>query len=74
MNQTSMSASPLKVTLATDVRFENARRFKSYDDFEELPFHATILIDKEGRVHWGQHGRRAVHGLQVPAFAAAEDE
>jgi peroxiredoxin len=56
MNQRSMSASPLKVTLGSDVKFENARRFKSYDDFEEMPFHATILIDREGRVHWGQHG------------------
>jgi peroxiredoxin len=56
MNQKSMSASPLKVTLGSDARFENARRFKSYDDFEEMPFHATILIDREGRVHWGQHG------------------
>ena len=55
-NAKSQEASPLKVTLASDIAFENARRFKSYDDFEELPFHSTILIDKQGKVHWGQHG------------------
>jgi len=44
------------VTLASDTAFANARRFKSYDDFEEMPFHSTILIDKHGKVHWAQHG------------------
>ena len=29
---------------------------KSYDDFEEIGIHSTILIDKDGRVHWAQHG------------------
>jgi peroxiredoxin len=46
----------LKARLLSDVNFENARRFKSYDDFEELPLHSTILIDKQGRVHWARHG------------------
>jgi hypothetical protein len=31
-------------------------RFKSYDDFEELPIHSTILIDGQGRVQWARHG------------------
>ena len=44
------------VRLLSDPQFENARRFKSYDDFEEMPIHSTILIDKEGRVHWARHG------------------
>ena len=44
------------VRLLSDDRFANARRFKSYDDFEEMPIHSTILIDKEGRVHWARHG------------------
>lgn len=34
----------------------NARRFRSYDDFEEMEVHSTILIDKKGRVHWGTTG------------------
>jgi peroxiredoxin len=42
--------------LLSDNAFETARRFKSYDDFEEMPIHSTILIDKEGRVHWARHG------------------
>jgi peroxiredoxin len=46
----------MKARLLSDVNFENARRFKSYDDFEEMPLHATILIDKQGRVHWARHG------------------
>lgn len=55
-NAKSQQTSPLKLTLASDAAFENARRFKSYDDFEELGFHSTILIDKQGRIHWAQHG------------------
>lgn len=55
-NAKSQQAEPLKRTLASDTSFENARRFKSYDDFEEMPIHATILIDKTGRVHWARHG------------------
>ena len=45
-----------KARLLSDGTFENARRFKSYDDFEELPLHSTILIDKQGRVHWARQG------------------
>ena len=26
------------------------------DDFEEIAIHSTILIDKDGRVHWARHG------------------
>ena len=44
------------VRLLADDKFVNARRFKSYDDFEEMAIHSTILIDKEGRVHWARHG------------------
>ena len=55
-NAKSQELSPLKVTLGSDRSWENARRFKSYDDFEEIGIHSTILIDKDGRVHWAQHG------------------
>ena len=34
----------------------NARRFRSYDDFEEIELHSTTLIDKEGRVYWARFG------------------
>lgn len=46
----------MKARLLSDVNFENSRRFKSYDDFEDMPLHSTILIDKQGRVHWARHG------------------
>jgi peroxiredoxin/Tfp pilus assembly protein PilF len=46
----------LKVKLLSDREFRNARLFKSYDDFEEMPIHSTVLIDKAGRVHWAHHG------------------
>ena len=55
-NAKSQELSPLKVTLGSDRAWENARRFKSFDDFEEIGIHSTILIDKDGRVHWAQHG------------------
>ncbi len=29
---------------------------KPYDDFEEAELHSTILIDKNGRVHWARNG------------------
>jgi hypothetical protein len=32
------------------------RTFHSYDDFEEIELHSTILIDKKGRVYWARHG------------------
>jgi peroxiredoxin len=48
--------SDFKITLLSDPEFANARRFHSYDDFEEIELHSTILIDPAGRVHWSQHG------------------
>lgn len=42
--------------LLSDVEFENARRFRSYDDFEEIELHSTFLLDREGRLHWARIG------------------
>jgi peroxiredoxin/Tfp pilus assembly protein PilF len=50
------SQGSLQVRLLADDQFRNARLFKSYDDFEEMPIHSTVLIDKTGRVHWARHG------------------
>ncbi len=44
------------VLVLSDSGFENARRFQSYDDFEEMEIHSTVLIDKRGRVHWARQG------------------
>jgi peroxiredoxin/tetratricopeptide (TPR) repeat protein len=46
----------LPVQLLSDDHFANAHRFHSYDDFEEMELHSTILIDKLGRVHWARNG------------------
>ena len=46
----------LPVRLLSDDHFANARRFHSYDDFEEIELHSTILIDREGCVHWARNG------------------
>jgi peroxiredoxin len=50
------SAKEFNLRLLSDDQFANARRFKSYDDFEEIPIHSTILIDGQGRVQWARHG------------------
>jgi peroxiredoxin len=44
------------VRLLSDQDFGNARRFGSYDDFEDTELHSTVLIDKRGRVHWAYTG------------------
>jgi peroxiredoxin len=44
------------VRLLSDAGFANARRFHSYDDFEEIELHSTILIDGQGRVYWARFG------------------
>jgi len=46
----------LPVRVLSDANFENARRFHSYDDFEEIELHSTIVIDQKGRVHWARVG------------------
>lgn len=46
----------LRLTLLSDPEFENAKRFQSFDDFEEIELHSTFLIDAEGRVHWSRIG------------------
>jgi peroxiredoxin len=55
-NKVSESLRKLSIQLLSDRDHECARRFTSYDDFEEMELHSTILIDKEGRVHWKRTG------------------
>jgi len=50
------SLGELPVRLLSDDRHANAHRFHSYDDFEEMELHSTILIDKKGRVRWARNG------------------
>jgi peroxiredoxin len=46
----------LPARLLSDPDHGNARRFHSYDDFEDMELHSTILIDKKGRVYWARFG------------------
>jgi len=46
----------LPIRLLSDPDRSNARRFHSYDDFEDIELHSTILIDKKGRVYWARFG------------------
>lgn len=55
-NAASSKLGDLPFRLLSDSGFANARRFKSYDDFEGLEMHSTILIDKKGRIHWARSG------------------
>ncbi|HYO80258.1 MAG TPA: redoxin domain-containing protein, partial [Bryobacteraceae bacterium] len=61
-NKAEDNASALKtlnlpaVRILSDQAHLNARAFKSYDDFEEMELHSTILIDKKGRIHWSRNG------------------
>jgi peroxiredoxin/tetratricopeptide (TPR) repeat protein len=43
-------------TLLSDPKHDNARRFASYDDFEDMELHSTILIDAAGKVRWKRTG------------------
>lgn len=55
-NKASEKLSKLAIRLLSDRDHINARRFTSYDDFEEMELHSTILIDTKGRVHWKRTG------------------
>jgi peroxiredoxin len=55
-NKASAKLGKLAMHLLSDHGHENARRFASYDDFEEIELHSTILIDTAGRVHWKRTG------------------
>ena len=46
----------MPIRLLSDSHQENAHRFHSYDDFEEMELHSTLLIDRQGRVYWGRTG------------------
>lgn len=52
----SATLGKVNITFLSDNAHENARRFASYDDFEEMELHSTILIDKNGYVRWKRTG------------------
>jgi len=52
----SATLGKVNISLLSDKAHENARRFSSYDDFENIELHSTILIDKKGCVRWKRTG------------------
>src|SRR5262249_33183259 len=52
----SLKLADLPFRVLSDPGHDNARRFHSFDDFEDLELHSTILIDKQGRVTWARNG------------------
>jgi peroxiredoxin len=55
-SETLKQVGNLPARLLSDPDRANARRFHSYDDFEDIELHSTILIDKKGRVYWARFG------------------
>lgn len=55
-NKDSTKLGGFNATLISDIDHANARRFASYDDFEDIELHSTILIDAQGRVRWKRTG------------------
>ncbi|MFT3685282.1 MAG: redoxin domain-containing protein [Phycisphaerales bacterium] len=55
-NKESLKLGNICAKLLSDTDHANARRFTSYDDFEDIELHSTILIDTRGRVHWKRTG------------------
>ncbi|MSU37186.1 MAG: redoxin domain-containing protein [Pedosphaera sp.] len=63
-NKTSAKLGKLAMRQLSDHDHENARRFASYDDFEEMELHSTLLIDANGRVHWKRTGGKPFADLE----------
>lgn len=38
--------------ILADPELEVFRRYRAYDDFEDMPLHGTFLVDADGRVRW----------------------
>jgi peroxiredoxin len=51
-----LDSGDIPYTLLSDSNYESAKRFGSYDDFEELELHSTFLIDAEGGIRWSRIG------------------
>lgn len=56
-NKTFLAANPAyPLPLFSDTKHEAAKRCKAFDDFENKELHATLLLDKQGRVWWYRYG------------------
>lgn len=48
--------SGLELRLLSDPEHVNARAFHAWNDFEDQALHATLLIDRQGRIRWQHTG------------------
>src|SRR5207237_206716 len=56
-DQSFLAANPAyPLRLFSDVKHEAAKHCKAFDDFENKELHATLLLDKHGRVWWYRYG------------------
>ncbi len=56
-NQAFLAGSPgYPLRLFSDTKHVAAKRCKAFDDFENRELHATLLLDKQGRVWWYRYG------------------
>ncbi len=56
-NKTFLAANPAyPLRLFSDTKHAAAKRCKAFDDFENRELHATLLLDKQGRVWWYRYG------------------
>ena len=55
-NRESLELGEFGFRLLSDVNFENAHRFHSYDDFEDIELHSTIFINRQGKIAWARTG------------------
>ena len=42
--------------LVSDASMDTFRALRAYDDFENIPLHATLLLDAQGRIRWQDIG------------------
>jgi len=55
-NKASGKSGKLGFTLLSDHDLQTAKRYHSYDDFEDIQLHSTVLIDEGGRIYWKKNG------------------
>lgn len=52
----ALGESTAGLSLSIDSGFKTAKNFGVYDEFEQTPISATVLLDKQGKVYWARAG------------------
>ncbi len=53
----------LPFALLSDPQWKSGKRFKSYDEFEEIRLNSTVLIDARGGVYWAKYGGKPYENI-----------